>query len=82
MEVSRPNQAHLVDAPIASLFHVLLRWRRATDQHRWASVASRLTVTQGSSFLATLGWRVEPLRGSQMANDQRNVCERTRTFRG
>ncbi len=30
----KPNQAHSVDAPIAFLFHVIHRWRRATDARR------------------------------------------------
>ncbi len=29
----RPNKAHAVDAPIASLFHMVRHWRRATDVH-------------------------------------------------
>ncbi len=29
-----PNQAYAVDAPVASLFHVVGLGRRATDQHR------------------------------------------------
>jgi hypothetical protein len=28
------NPASAVDAPIASLFHIVHLWRRATDQHR------------------------------------------------
>jgi len=30
----KPNYAHSVDAPIASLFHIVHPWRRATDAHR------------------------------------------------
>jgi len=30
------NPAGAVDAPIPSLFHVVRRVRRATDQRRWA----------------------------------------------
>jgi hypothetical protein len=29
-----PNKAHSVDAPIASLFHIVHPWRRASDQHQ------------------------------------------------
>jgi hypothetical protein len=31
-----PNPAGTVAAPIASLFKFGCKWRRATDQHRWA----------------------------------------------
>jgi hypothetical protein len=31
------NKAHSVDAPIASLFHIVCPWRRATDAQRYAA---------------------------------------------
>jgi len=35
-----PNKAHSVDAPIASMFHIVHRWRRATDAQRCLSKLS------------------------------------------
>jgi hypothetical protein len=34
-EATPPNPAGTVNAPITRQFHILSRWRRATDQHRW-----------------------------------------------
>lgn len=35
--VEGPNQAHAVDAPIPSRFHMVDHWRRTTDVQRWAA---------------------------------------------
>jgi hypothetical protein len=34
LEVEGPNQAHAVNAPIPSRFHMAHHWRRATDVRR------------------------------------------------
>ncbi len=41
----RPNNAHAVDAPVASLFHVVHHWRRAPDVQRYLFHARDESVT-------------------------------------
>src|SRR5262245_54089436 len=40
-----PNQAAPVNAPIAPWFHLRHRWRRVTEQRRWATATIRTTVS-------------------------------------